>query len=233
MDRITRKEMKTDKFVEEVGHTVDFLQEHRPQLIRYGGIGLAAVLVVAAVWFYSSRQRTARQEALREATRIYEAAVGQSGNEYMLSFPTKFEKDKAVEKAFGDLESQYRGSDEAVIARYYLSVLAADQGRLPEAEKGLRQVAASGHSAYASLAKLALTYIFQTQGKNAEAEQLLRELMEKPTILVSREQATIALARLIASSKPAEARKLLEPLRTERSAVSRAALSALAELPQQ
>ena len=45
--------------------------------------------------------------------------------------------------------------------------------------------------------------------------------------------AQIALARWIGQDDPDEARKLLEPLRTEHSAVSRAALTALGELPQQ
>ena len=47
----------------------------------------------------------------------------------------------------------------------------------------------------------------------AEAEKLLRSLIDDPTILVSKEQATIALAKVVAKKNPAEARKLLEPLR--------------------
>lgn len=58
--------------------------------------------------------------------------------------------------------------------------------------------------------------------------------MEQPTLFVSREQAAIELARLLGPTKPAEARKLLEPLRTDkRSTVSRAALTQLAALPSQ
>jgi len=54
--------------------------------------------------------------------------------------------------------------------------------------------------------------------------------MAHPTIFVSKEQAAIALARGIAPSKPAEARKLLEPLRTQPGAISQAAISTYAEL---
>ena len=49
-------------------------------------------------------------------------------------------------------------------------------------------------------------------------------------MLVSKEQATISLARLLASSNPSEARKLLEPLKAAPGGVGRAAGSALAEL---
>ena len=42
---------------------------------------------------------------------------------------------------------------------------------------------------------------------------MLRDLIAHPTIFVSKEQATITLARYLAPKKPAEARKLLDPLR--------------------
>ena len=36
MARITRKELKTDKFALEVEHTVNFFEEHQKEIIRYG-----------------------------------------------------------------------------------------------------------------------------------------------------------------------------------------------------
>jgi hypothetical protein len=51
-------------------------------------------------------------------------------------------------------------------------------------------------------------------------------------VLVSREQAEIELAKVIAKRDPAEARKILEPLRTERTAISQAAVQTLAQLSQ-
>jgi hypothetical protein len=135
-----------------------------------------------------------------------------------------------VEKSFNDLATRFAGKDEGAIARYYLAVMAADQGRMLDAEKSFQVVAETGDENYASLAKFALAQMYQAQGKIAQAEQLLRSLMDKPTVLVSKEQATIALGKCLAATKPAEARKLLEPLRTQRSAVSRAALTALSEV---
>ncbi len=48
MDRLTRHELKSDKFVEEVGQTVHFLDEHRQQAMRYGGFALAVVVLAGA-----------------------------------------------------------------------------------------------------------------------------------------------------------------------------------------
>ena len=57
--------------------------------------------------------------------------------------------------------------------------------------------------------------------------------MDHPTIFVSKEQATIALAKLLAVTKPAEARKLLDPLRAVVGPVSQTAIQAYNELPPQ
>ena len=104
---------------------------------------------------------------------------------------------------------------------------------MQEAERRFKLVVDNGDAPYASLAKLALAQIYQSQGKGAEGEKLIRSLIDHPSVLVSKEEATIALARLIAPTKPQEARKLLEPLRSnERSAVSRAALPALSDISQ-
>lgn len=229
MDRLTRKELKTDRFQVETRHFLDYLEERRPQVIRYGIV--AAVIVVAAlgIYLFTRHQRNARQETLGAALRIYQAPVGSSEPG---SYPNRTERDKVAEKSFTELAGRYSGSQEAAVALYYRGAIAADQGRFADAEKAFRQVADSRSAVYGSLAELALAELWAGQGKLTEAEKLLRSLMEKPTLFVSREEAAIELGRLLAPTKPAEARKLLEPLRTDkRSAVSRAALTTLASIP--
>jgi predicted negative regulator of RcsB-dependent stress response len=102
---------------------------------------------------------------------------------------------------------------------------------MPDAEKHLKIVADSGKDAFASQAKLSLSHVYAATGRQGEAEKLLRSIMDDPTVLVSKEEATITLARLLAKSNPVEARKLLEPLRAERGPVSRAAITLLGEIP--
>ena len=229
MDRLTRKELKTDRFAVEVRHTVSFLTEHRQQVIRYGAVAAVGVVVALGIYLFNRHQKNARHQALEAALRIYQAPIGspEPGG-----YPTPAERDKVVVKSFTELLGRYSSGQEAAVAHYYLGAIAVSQGRYADAEKDLRQAADSGHAAYASLAQLALAEVYAGQGKLADAERLLRGLMDKPTLFVSKEQAAIELARLLGPAKPAEARKLLEPLRTEkRSAVSRAALTQLAALP--
>ena len=233
MARITRKELKSDKFALEVEHTVDFFGEHHNEILRYGGIALAVIAIGVAVWLYRSHEKTVRQQALSHALEIEAAPVGQAPPAATLSFPTQEAKDKEAVKAFSELAVKYSGTDEGSIAEYYLGCMAADQGKLADAEKRFQSVADSGSKQYSSLAKLSLGQIYFSEGKIDQGEKLMRSLMEHPTIFVSKEQATLALAKGLMTTKPAEARKLLEPLRAIRGPASQAAIQAFAELPPQ
>ncbi|MCP5112725.1 MAG: tetratricopeptide repeat protein [bacterium] len=235
MDRLTRKELKTDRFAAEVGHTVAFLEKHR----REATIAAVAVAVILAAalgfYFYQQGQRAERQALLREALQTHQAQVG-AENPFVKTFETEEERKQAIQEDFQKLIDAHPGSDEADIAMFYLGIVAADEGRAEDAEKHLKQVAESGSREYGSQASLSLATIYAGQGRTEEAEKLLRDLIDNPTVLVSKEQATIALAQTLADSNPDEARKLLEPLRGERGAVSRAALTVLGQIsgaPQQ
>ncbi|MBX5495726.1 MAG: tetratricopeptide repeat protein [Bryobacteraceae bacterium] len=231
MDRVTRKELKTDRFAVEVEHTVEYVSEHRRQMIVYGGIAVVVILAIVAYTFFSRRQHAIRQATLQEAISIQQAAIGPAPSPLIKSFNTKAEKDQEAEKAFRQVIEKHPGSEEASYAAYMLGNIAMDQGKMAEAEKRYKEVAESGHDNYASIAKLSLAEMYDAQGKNAEAEKLLRELIDSPTALVSKEQATIVLARVLADSKPEEARKLIEPLRTsDRNAISRSALTLSGQL---
>jgi hypothetical protein len=231
--RITRKELKTDKFALEVGHTVDFFEEHRTEIVRYGAVALGIAALAVLFYFYRTHQHALREEALAKAIEVQEAPVGQGRPGAPVTFPTQEAKDKEATKVFKDLAGKYSGTDEGYIAEYYLGCIAADEGNLQEADKHFSSVADSAGKKYASLAKLSLGQLYFAEGKPGPGEQTLRSLMDNPTVFVSKDQATIVLARMLASTKPAEARKLLDPLRAKPGPVSQTAIQAYAELPPQ
>ncbi len=232
MDRLTRKELKTDKFAVEVGEALEFLERHRKQAAIVGIVAVVAIAAAVGAYYYSKQQHSIRQAALREAFAVYNATVGDVPNPYIRSFKTEEEKHAAIEKAFGEIIEKYPDTDEATIATYYLGLAALNQGDETEAERRFREAAEADRQPYSSQAAYSLAQLYARQGKTDEAEKILRELIEHPTVLVSKEQATIELARVIGKRNPEEARKLLEPLRASRGPVSRAALTALGELPE-
>lgn len=230
MSRITRKELKTDKFALEVQQTVSLFEQHRQEITRYGLIALAVAAIVAGYVFYSRSQHAARQQALTKAIEIQEAAVGQSGSGG-LSFPTQEAKDAAATKAFTSLHTQWSGSTEGEIAAYYLAAIQADQGNMAQAEKSFHEVADHADARYASLAKLSLAQIYFSDGRNSQGEALLSDLQKNPTTFVSSDMASITLARhYIAVKNYAQAKKLLEPLRSK-PGVGQIAVTMLGELP--
>ena len=68
--RITRKELKTDKFALEVGQTVDFVSGHRGQLARYGFIVAVVIAIAAGAYYYLRYQKTERAQLLAQAITI-------------------------------------------------------------------------------------------------------------------------------------------------------------------
>lgn len=230
MDRQTRHELKSDKFVEEVGHTVEFFEQHRSQIIKYGAIAAVVVLAAAGAWIYTAKQRSNRQAELGNAIALVNAPVGPAPSGRSVSFPTEEAKTLAVQKAFNDIITKYAGTNESGVALYMLALSEADKGKMADAERLLRRAIEEADEEYASLARLSLADVLFANGKTAEAEQELRLLLAKPTALVTKEQATLNLARVIAKSKPAEAKKLLDPLRSSTGPASASAIALISEL---
>ena len=231
--RITRKELKTDKFAVEVEHTVDFVTQHRSQLVLYGSIAVAVAALAVGIYFYMGRQHAAREQALGDAIQLEELPVGQTHPVTLVNFPTEEAKQAAATKAFNELVAKYPGTNEAAVAKYYVGGIAAEQGKMADAQRLFQEAADTGDRNYAALARFALAQVYVAEKRPADAEKIFRELIAQPTTLVSKEQATIELAKVIAATKPAEAKKLLEPLRAQAGPVSQAALGALGDQPGQ
>jgi lipopolysaccharide biosynthesis regulator YciM len=181
---------------------------------------------------YTRHQHTAREAALSRAIQVEEAPVGgqiQSGTTNM--FPTQQVKDDVAIKYFTEVQTKYPSSDEGEVAQFWIGSIRSGQGNLADAAKSFQEVAQKGDERYASLAKLALAQVYFAQGKMDDGRKVLEDLMAHPTIFVSKDQATIALARALMVTKPDEARKLLEPLRSQANSVGQVALSLYGQLP--
>jgi len=231
--RITRKELKTDKFAQDVGLTVTFFEEHQKDVVRYGGIGVVVVLLIAGFAIYQRHEHAAREQELSVAIKVQETPVAPVATGGQPTFPTQQSKDQAAIKAFADIESKHSGSDEAQIAEYYLGAIHADQGKMAEAEKNFLDVATHADKNYASLAKRSLAEIYFTDGRFDQGEKMLRDLMANPTVFVSKDQAAISLAHHLTGRNNAEARKLLAPIKDEKSPVASIAQQMYSQLPPQ
>lgn len=233
MDRQTRKDLKTDKFAEDVFDVFGWVSAHKTEVVRYGAALIALVLILVGVMYYNRSQAAARQEALAKALRVEDATTGATIEPTSLHFDTEAEKTKAKMQAFTELSAKYGGTQEGAIADMYLASYAVDQGNQDQAQKRYKRVVDNGPKPYASLARIALSQIYVSEGKMADAEKVLRDAIANPSATVSKEQAQLALGEMLSQTNPTEAHKLLDPLRTSaRGTISRAAIVASSKIAQ-
>ena len=233
MDRQTRKDLKTDKFAEDIFDVFGWASAHKTEVVRYGAALIVLVLIVVGVTYYNRSQATAREVALAQALRVDEATTGAAIEPTSLHFDTEAEKAKARTQAFTELSTKHGGTQEGAIADMYLASYAVDSGNQEEAARRYKRVVDDGPKPYASLARIALSQIYVSEGKLAEAEKVLRDAIANPSATVSKEQAQLALGEMLSSSNPTEAHKLLDPLRTSaRGTISRAAIVASSKIAQ-
>lgn len=226
------KEMaKHDVFQERTMETVDYISHHKSDVMKYVLGGVAVIALIGGIFWYRSYQHDVRQEKLQALLHIHGATVtpGEAPPFAAKVFKTEAERDAALRTEFSKFATEYSGTDEAVIASYYLGINLAEGGNTAEGEKHLK-TAVDSSSPYSALARIALAQIYHAQNKDAEAVKLIDPLIAKPSPLISKEHAMIEKAKLILKSNPAEARKILEPLRTSRAAVSQASISLLSEI---
>jgi len=234
VDKLTRKELKSDKFALEVQHGFEFVSEHRKQMLRWGPPAMALVLIVLGVLWYRSYQSNARQEALYHAMKVQNSQISaQPPTGYVVTFPNTQAREDAVLKTWKELAAKYPSTEEGAIAEYFLGTNAADLGNLGEATKYFQTAIDWGNAAYASQAKLALAAVYGSQGKVKEGEALIQSIIDHPTVMVSKDAAVLAMADLIKSTDPKRSHQLVDPLRTStRGAVSKAAISLEGSLSQ-
>lgn len=210
---VTRKELKEDQFAVEVEHSVDFFAKHRNEVTRYGGAILVVAVLAGGGWWFYKQQVASRQKALGEAIAAMNAPIAQAPPPNgALTFPSDDAKKDAVKKAFSKVASDYKGNEEGYVAEYFLAGQDVEAGKLDDARTKYQDVADHAGAGDSSLAKLALAQVLFAENKGADAENVLKAVIDHPTDVVSKEQATVALARGIAAARPDEAKKLLTSL---------------------
>ncbi len=230
-EHLTRKELKTDQFALTAEHAADYFGMHRRQAFQIGGLVFLVAVLILGGYYWMEHTRAVRAGKLSEAMQIADTPVGPAGPANTVTFPDQKTKDAAEAKAFTSIAQEYSGSREGAIAEYTLGGLAAAAGRDDEARKRFQITADSGNKEYASLGKLALAQLDFAQKRTADGQKLLQSLIDHPTEVVSKAQATLTLARLISGTHPMEARALLAPLTKETGTVGQMATAAQGEIP--
>jgi len=187
MDRQTRRELKHDKFVDEMGVAYSFAQGHRPQVLAV--LGGAVVLVALAIAFfaYRSHREGRAQERLAEAIAILEVPVSETPatTPGVTTYKTEAEKVAKAEPILKDVAGSYSGTKAASVADLYLARFAAARGDLTAARPRLEQFVAKypGHI----LAGPAQLSLYSIRIESGEGETVVKEIekqLDNPESLV-------------------------------------------------
>ena len=237
MRSYTRHQLKQDQFTATAAETYSWAVEHRTKLV-YGGLALAVVAaIVAGIWVYRQQQDQKASAMLGHAMNVYSAIIRQPGDvapPEVLTFGSNQERAKAARPEFAAVVDKYPRTRSGQIARYFLGLTDSQLGNTAAAENELKQVADSAKPDLAALAKLALADVYRAQGKDTQAIQLYRDLIDHPTNTVAKPTAQLALASVYEIKQPQDARKLYEDVQKEdpRGPAGEAAMQRMAALKQ-
>jgi tetratricopeptide (TPR) repeat protein len=219
----TRHQLKQDRFskatFQAAEATVHWSQEHQSKLIA----GIVAVVVIAAIafggWYYVNSQDEKASFDMSDAVRTMEAQLRPPGTPAQPGFPSyesAAERATVARKQFQAIADKYPSTKTGKMARYFVGVTSAQLGDNATAERNLQEAAGSSNANLASLGKFALASVYRGEKKDAQAIDLYKQLIDKPTELVGKVTAQFELASLYESEqKTDDAKKTYQEVQKE------------------
>jgi TolA-binding protein len=214
----TRHQLKQDRFskvtFEAAGNAAHWSEEHKSTLV----VVTIAVIAVAAIalggWYYINQQDEKASIELSTAVRTFETPVRPAGTPAQPefeSFASSQERATAARKQFQAIVDKYPRTHTADMARYFVGLASSQLGEYPAAERSLQETAGSSNGDLAALGKFALASVYRAENKDTQAIDIYKQLIAKPTIVVSKATAQIELAGFYESRQnPGEAKKIYE-----------------------
>jgi tetratricopeptide (TPR) repeat protein len=229
----TRHQLKQDRFskvtFEAAGNAAHWSVEHQSKLIA----AVIAVIVIGAIafggWYYVNSQDEKASAEFSTAVRTWETPLRPAGvppQPGSDSFASAQERATAARKQFQAIVDKYPRTHTADMARYFVGLASAQLGDNAAAERSLQEAARSSNADLAALGKFALASVYRAENKDAQAVDLYKQLMDKPTLVVSKATAQLELASFYESrQKPDEAKKIYEQVQKENPATEAASLA--------
>ncbi len=229
----TRHQLKQDRFskvtFEAAGNAAHWSVEHQSKLIA----AVIAVIVIGAIafggWYYVNSQDEKASAEFSTAVRTFETQVRPAGvppQPGSDSFASSQERATAARKQFQAIVDRYPHTHTADMARYFVGLASAQLGDNAAAERSLQEAAHTSNSDLAALGKFALASVYRAENKDAQALDLYKQLIDKPTLVVSKATAQLELAGFYESrQKPDEAKKIYDQVAKDNPSTEAASLA--------
>ncbi len=218
MAHISRKELKKDEIRETLAHGAEAVISHQRLAAIVVTLAVAVGVAVVGWRVYSERQTVKASAALDDAMKVYEARIrapGEPTEPTEITYMDDRNKYEDAAKKFLSVAQGYSHTRPGQTARYYAALCLEHLGRNDEAQKQLHELESGGGDELGSLARLQLAEIYEKTGKGDDAVKLYRQLADKPTVLVPKPVALLALADYLSKSNPQEAMKLYDQVKKD------------------
>jgi TolA-binding protein len=229
----TRHQLKQDRFskvtIEAAENAAHWTAEHQSKVVA----AVIAVVVIAAIalggWYYISQQDEKASSELSTAVRTFETPIRPAGVPAQPGFETfasSQERATAARKQFQDIVDKYPHTHTADMARYFVGLTSAQLNDNAAAERNLQEAANSSNADLSALGKFALASVYRGENKDTQAIDLYKQLIDKPTLVVSKATAQIELAGFYESRQKAdEAKRIYEQVAKENPSTEAASLA--------
>jgi TolA-binding protein len=177
MDRQQRRDLKHDKFVDEIGSLSTRARENQRLLLTITAAAVILAVLAYGIYFYRSNREEKAQAALGAAIETVESPLLPApGAQPVLAakFKTAAERTAAAEKQFKQVEASYGGTDAADVASLYLARIAADKGDIASARTRLQKFV-SDHPKHLLVAGARYS-LYRLRIDSGEAPQVAQEL---------------------------------------------------------
>ena len=218
VDTQTRHALKQDKFVNVTTSGLEWVGEHRSNVIAWAvGVVLAVAIVVVSFILYQKRDAAANQ-LLGQAMDIYETPLtqpNQPAEPGLKTYATSVDRAKAAYPLFSQTADQYGWMGAGQMARYFAGLSELDMGQKSQGEADLEKATHASNSNLAALAKVALANLYAQTGRNSQAVSMLQDVIAHPTTTVPKSSAQLQLAQLYETTQPQEARRLYAEIKDQ------------------
>jgi len=181
MDRTHRRQLKHDKFVDEMGSLSQRAKDNQRLLLALTAAAVAMALVTYGIYFYRSNRERKAQDALGEAMVTIDAPLlqpaGSPQPNPLAKYKTNDEKIAAAEKQFKAVKDSYAGTDAAGVADLYLARIAGTRGDVAGARKLLEEFIRQYPKTL--LVGAARYSLYEMRIENGEAQQVANELNQE------------------------------------------------------
>lgn len=177
MDRQQRRDLKHDKFVDEIGSLSARARENQRLLFTVAGAAVIIAVLAYGIYFYRSNHEEKAQTALSAAIETMESPLLPAPGAQPVpgaKFKTEAERTAAAEKQFKDVEASYGGTDAADVASLYEARIAADKGDVASARTRLQKFV-NDHPKHVLVAGARYS-LYRLRIDGGEAPQVAQEL---------------------------------------------------------